>query len=188
MASRSGFFPRHKDAVGALRATLMQRPVLFRMVASYVVLVLLVALSLGTASYLLFQKRYNEELERLHRTYVQDVETEARRAVVDTAKTIFMECATEFLVPSNDFLGEEETAEGNHGKLYLTHRRLRELAAKSGRTVDNIHLYYKKADILVSTSFGLKMDASAYVPASGEEWIREITGKPAANRWVRVGT
>jgi len=171
-----------------LRATLLQRPVLFRMVLSCVILVLLVALCLGTASYLLFQKSYNEELERLHRTYVQDVEMEARRAIVETAKIIFMECATEFLVPSNDFLGEEETLEGNHGKLFLTHRRLRELATKNGRTVDNIHLYYKKADLLVSTSFGLKLDASAYVPASGEEWIRELTGKPAENRWVGVGS
>ena len=120
MASKTGQFKSWRE----LRR---RSPVLVRMGYSYAVLVILVAVTLSTFSYLFFQQKYDQELEILHRVLMENMESELQSEVLDVSRGVYMTLAMDVLAPAGSYFSADDAPEGNAEKLYWTFRQLSEV-------------------------------------------------------------
>lgn len=157
--------------------------VFHRLILSYLVVVVAVTLVMGGSSYIFFQGKYDRELESVHAYSVREAAREIESKLVETAAGIYMECATQILRSSTDFLGESETAEGNSYKIYTTYQYLSGLGGRYRDRVSGIHIYYRAADIVVSSASGLRFGPGGAV-AEAQGWRELLSERGLRQTWV----
>jgi two-component system response regulator YesN len=153
-----------------------------RLSASYAVLVVAVAMTLSTGAYLYFQSRYNAELENLHRVLMENIERELQAQVVDQSRSLYME-AIDLLSPGQNYFGPDEQAANNADKLYQTHKQLTELVSRHYPLVDAVHLYYRGAKVLLSTTQGLKYESDDPDHNQGRRWLTDLGDRGESALW-----
>jgi AraC-like DNA-binding protein len=162
----------------------MLRSVLFRLMVSYTGLVFVLAIWTSAASYFFFQKRYNEELERIHLLKVRSIADDFSSKVIDYGKRIYLDTATELLQGTTGaFFGEDDGVAGNHAKLFLTYQSLGTLVGKYGESVESISLYYRKANVYLSFPFGIHFGDDP-TNASYLEPFLEFLGQKTKMLWT----
>jgi hypothetical protein len=162
----------------------MLRSVLFRLMVSYTGLVFVLAIWTSAASNFFFQKRYNEELERIHLLKVRSIADDFSSKVIDYGKRIYLDTATELLQGTTGaFFGEDDGVAGNHAKLFLTYQSLGTLVGKYGESVESISLYYRKANVYLSFPFGIHFGDDP-TNASYLEPFLEFLGQKTKMLWT----
>lgn len=157
-----------------------------RLSASYAVLVVAVAITLSTGAYLYFQSRYDAELENLHRVLMENINRELQAQVVDQSRSLYME-AIDLLSPGQNYFGPEDQAKYNGDKIYQTHKQLTDLVSRHYPVVDAVHLYYRGAKVVLSTTEGLKYETDEPDHNRGRGWMGALRDRGESALWLEGG-
>lgn len=171
-----------KPSSSSLRQ-LLGASVFVRLSASYAALVIAVAVTLSTGAYFFFQSRYDTELENLHRVLLENIRREVEFEIVNQAKDVYMEAAMDLLAPGSTYFTPDDPAEGNAAKLYQTYQELSNLVNRHSPAVAAVHLYYCDAQVFLSSTRGLKYEATE--PGEGRAWLRSLADRRGDSLWVQ---
>jgi two-component system, response regulator YesN len=186
MNARAPSIPRFGRGISAFHARATKRSFFLRLIVSYIGLVSVVSVVLAFAAWFFFQAKYNGELERLHMVSLSTMERELRAEFSDSSKTIYMQCVTQLLSASEGFLGPEDKAAGNSAKINLTYQNLSSLVSRYYETVAAIHLYYREAGLIVSSSSGLLFQNDRPERSQGRDWLRLLAEKGTRGLWTKA--
>lgn len=159
-----------------------------RLVVSYIVLVAIATFVTALSSYLFFQGKFNREIESVHDYIVRRAEREVETKVVEASASVYMECATQMLRSTPDFLGEGEGADGDAYKIYATYEYLRDLAGRYTDRVIGIHIYYRGAGLIVSSASGVHLRNGAAGRDIGSSWVEALESAGAHQAWIQGDT
>ena len=174
--------PRARIQDRASRAKARLHSVLFRLLVSYVALILLVALSVTGVSYLYFQGRYNAELENFHSLYLKNIEKELQRRLADSALGVYLEIESLLSSGEGPLFGPEDGLDRRSGRVYSTYLFLGNLAARNYGVIEAIHLYYVKSGIVVSST-GSSVEGGNAITGLGRSWHGSLAGRGTASAW-----
>ena len=162
--------------------------VFLRLVVSYILLVAIATFVTALSAFLFFQGKFNRELESVHDYIVRRAEREVEAKVIEAQASVYMECATQILRADSDFLGEGVRTDEDAYKIYATHEYLRGLASRFSDRVIGIHIYYRAADLIVSSASGLHINDGAAGQGIGSSWIAALSSAGARQAWIPVGS
>jgi AraC-like DNA-binding protein len=160
-----------------------RRPFFSRLVGSYALIVIITTVISSFSSFLFFQRRYKAELDRIHSSLIKEAEQEIEKSIVDVSGTIYMECATQ-LIKSYSFFGDKDRAGGNYAKLYASWQYLIDLAARNYNRIEAVHIYYRDADLVLSSEFGLQFQGSPPYRARGRNWLAALESSGKGSVWL----
>lgn len=159
-------------------------PVLIRMGTSYGILVVAVAVALSSFSFFFFQHKYDQELESLHRVLLENMEREIKAEVLDVAKNVYMSLSMDVIAPFGSYFSADDQPAGNEEKLFWTHRELSNLVSRHATVVAAIHLYYRGSGIFLSTTQGVKYEASSPENLRGSRWLERLVRENRPSLWL----
>ncbi len=168
-----------------LRARSAFSSVFYRLLGAFVFLVFIVAVVVAASSYMFFRARYSEELRRINLSFMENIEQRLRYDVVNPSTMLFMECAGQLPLPTAGFLDPDDPSDGNSVKIYMTHRYLKEIANRYFDRIEAIHLYFRQAGIVISSSSGLHSRDRSSGESPGEAWYRLVkAGAGTSGVWA----
>ncbi|MGD8401183.1 MAG: AraC family transcriptional regulator [Bacillota bacterium] len=146
-----------------------------KIVFSYGVVVVIVTVILGAVSYLFFTSRYNREIEKVHQKALEQVADTLRFRVIQPVTRSFLDLSSYYSDPSANLLHFDEQLAGNNYKIYQTYDYLKQAVAIHSGLVGAIHIYYKKQNLIISSSLGVgflnRKDRNSYKYL---DWIHSV--------------
>lgn len=143
------------------------RPVLYRLILSYVGLVVLMSATTSMVSFFYFQTKYNKELEAFPQLSLRNTGKELQARVFEFSKSLYMDLSAQLSLSQEGLLDAESPWEGNAVRIATTTTRLKQLVAQNYDRIEDIHLSYTRQNVVVSsTGFHSRVDAPLPAAAS----------------------
>lgn len=166
----------------ATRALSRVHSVFWRLIASYVVLVFLVAAIVTSVAYIYFQGKYNRELVNFHQLYLKNIEKEIENRVVNDSKLLYMEMAALLGGGDGGLISPENRIADWPGRISSTYVALTNMVARRYDAIEAIHLYYVRENLLVSST-GYQAGGASELNGRGGDWLEALVMKNAKSLW-----
>ncbi|AGI39066.2 transcriptional regulator [Thermoclostridium stercorarium subsp. stercorarium DSM 8532] len=158
-----------------------------KMILSYIIIVLFITLVLGGTFYFYFTASYNEAVENVHLKMLEQVKNTLNTKIIETVESNYMILVHEFISNTNDLFGFHDDVSGNHTKILQTYNYLKKIVSNNSTVISNIHIYYKKQKILISSSLGVKyLNETNWPYYMNQDWINEMSGKNTSHIWLET--
>ncbi|TCL68566.1 cache domain-containing protein [Hydrogenispora ethanolica] len=155
-----------------------------KLILSFIIVVMIVTFIVGIFSYLFFSSRFNHEIETVHQKVLEQVAETLKFQIIEPVILCFMDLSTEYDGSSETLFHFNEPVKGNHYQLYQTYNYFQKIVANHPGIISAIHVYYKKQDLIISSSSGV-----SYLTHQGQsykklDWLRAMNHYPDSFRWI----
>lgn len=146
--------------------------VLVRLAFSYIILILLLALTIGASSYYLSTRNYNEEVIKLNNQLLSQYSRNIQESIVISSEETRQKMMLDINLRTDiDILYENRM---DLSKINALFKDLKRLVSSSNSKYDSIHIYSKNNQVILSSTLGLE-----YLP----EDLQSDNASPNV-RWV----
>ncbi|WP_166239603.1 helix-turn-helix transcriptional regulator [Paenibacillus turpanensis] len=137
-----------------MRITKRFNTIFHRLVFSYVILIIVTAIFMGTASYAYFTKHFNQEVEKAHRLMLDHVQGTFQRQVFDQMVKVYVELSANRQNQEHALLFFNHSVKPNHAKIAEAYDYLQYLAAANEGLIHSIDMYYRNNRMTISSTTG----------------------------------
>ncbi|CAM3552779.1 cache domain-containing protein [Marinicrinis lubricantis] len=163
----------------------MRRPfqsVWSKMVSSYIAVVLVIALLLGSIFYLFFSHQYSEEIRINKQMMLKNTVNSIESSVIQRVHQIYLSLALGS--PVNIDL---DTFKGNHSKVLDIQQLLQNQVQNHSDLIQAIHLYDTEDHFMISSVHGLQLYESTPSGAGGTaDWIDAMKETEESSLWMHT--
>lgn len=157
------------------------------MLLSYIVLVIFITIVLGSTFYFYFTSNYNEEVENVHLKMLEQVSTTLNTRIIETVESNYMILANEFISNADYLFRFHDNVSGNQAKILQTYEYLRKIVSNNSTVISNVHVFYKKQQMIISSSLGVKFLSNDNRPYYlNQDWIQEMSGTNNSYLWLET--
>ncbi len=158
--------------------------VFYKLIISYIILVIGITLIIGSAFYFYFTSRFNQEVEKVHQKMLEQASSTLNAKIIEVAVSTYMELVTTMNNTDSLFQFDDKLS-GNHAKISQTNAYLQKIISKTSSIISDIHIFYKKQDILISSSLGIKyLDEEQRQHYKDLDWMQKMNGYNGSNLWL----
>lgn len=158
-----------------------------KLIISYIVLIIIITLILGSTSYFYFTSSFNHEIEKVHKKILEQVSNTLNTRITEVAVNNYMELVTEFISNTDLLFRFEEPLTGNHIKILRTYEYLQKIVAGNSSIISGIHIYYKKQNMIISSSLGIKyLNEEQRQHYKNLDWIQMMEESEKSNLWIKA--
>ncbi|MCI3926980.1 AraC family transcriptional regulator [Paenibacillus sp. TRM 82003] len=116
---------------------------------------------MGTVSYLYFTDSFNEEVEKVHRRMLDNVNNTVREQVFYKVQTQYVNLTSNRKNYEDMLLFFDQPLEGNNAKIHEAHQQLKYIVNASGGLLDSVAIYYRSNRMMISSNDGYQSYAKA---------------------------
>ena len=161
----------------------MQNPfqsVRFRMIISYLTIVLVIALLFGSVLYLFFAHQYRKELQLNKQMLLNSTVNYMESSVIDRVNQIYLSLAL-----SGSVNVDIDTLAGNHSKILDIQQLLNQQVQSHADLVQAIHLYDTENRFMISSVHGLLLyENTPLYGDPGADWIVSMRATTDSSLWM----
>lgn len=151
---------------------------------SYIILVILVALLVGSVSYTYFSSAFNKEIEQTNLVLLGHYQNIINN-VLERTERLSLTLSVKQLQSNDLHYFFDHPIEGNYSKILNINRQLSETVAANFQTIDSVSIYYDPVKMLISSSTGVSfLSERANNVDIMEEWIEQLNARNHKNLWI----
>lgn len=150
--------------------------VYYRMMISYIIIVLFVTVVLGASFYKYFSSNFNTEVEKVNHKMLDYASKTIHNEVIRKAEEIYLRIASGQLKNNDLLYFFDNPIEGNHAKIGHIYEYLKTGVSDSSDIIDSIQIFYKRSDLLISSSNGMVLFGDNYLNINFD-WLDKIKGE-----------
>lgn len=150
---------------------------------SYISIVLVIVLLLCSIFYIYFSENYKEELRNRNRLILENTAQTIESTVLQRAQQVYLDISLNKNV--NVRLFADASFQNNHSKVIDLQELLKSEVISNSDVVQAVHLYYPRQNVMLSSLYGLKMNADqdsgmAYLA----DWIQGMRSNKMSSLWT----
>ncbi|TDQ37192.1 helix-turn-helix domain-containing protein [Aureibacillus halotolerans] len=149
------------------------KSVFYRLVFSFMILMLTATIFMGTASYMYYTRSFNEEIKRVQLQMISYVQTITNEHLIQNPLDLYLQLTMSSSKNNNLLLFLDEPLDGNHAHIQTIFNTLKEKRIGSSPMVDDIQVYYPSNELIISSTKGLKYVGSETASLSDFRWIQD---------------
>lgn len=160
--------------------------VFHRLIASYIILVLITTVIVGIASYVYFSMNFNREVEKVNSKMLDHLQRSMSDNILKKVKKVYVDITMDFSTKnSGHLMFFNDSREGKHADLYNAYSHLKEVVAANSDVIDSIHIYYRDNNMLVSTIAGIKyLDDNNRQDFNSIYWLDRMNSEAGRTLWI----
>lgn len=157
--------------------------VYYRLMISYIIVVLFITVALGISSYKYFSSNFNTEVEKVNHKMLDFSSKTIRNEITRKAEEIYLRIATDQLKNSDLLYFFDNPIEGNHARISHVYDFLKTGVSSASNIVDSIQIFYKKNNLLISSSNGMIVASDNYLNINFD-WLDKIEKENKNTLWI----
>lgn len=163
--------------------------VFYKLVTSYITLVISITLLLGSISYLYFSSTYNEELRVVHHKMLEQVSNTLNNEVFEMLMSTYINITTDFNNKMDVLFLFDDPLQGNHAKIKNTYNYLQNIIVTNSDIISAIHIYYKQHNLIISSSLGIKyLNEKNRETLNAIDWLKMMKSSKKNILWLDTRT
>lgn len=147
--------------------------VFYRLVISYIVLIIFTTIFMGIASYVSFSKNFNEEIEKVNSRMLSYVKKITDENIFRQAERIYVDIT----IPQS---GDQKALSlftrpviGHHALIHEIYQQLKEMVSLNSELIHSIQIYYKENQLMISSMHGVNyLEDESEIEAV--PWLRKV--------------
>ncbi|MBB6634284.1 AraC family transcriptional regulator [Cohnella thailandensis] len=150
---------------------------------SYISIVLVLVLLLCSVFYMYFSRNYKEELRTRNQLILENAAQTIETSVLRRAQQIYLDIALNKTV--NVRLFADSSYRSNHSKTIDLQELLKSEVVSNSDIVQAVHLYYPGQNVLLSSAYGLRLNADREKSKSYlADWIEGMRNNKESSLWT----
>ncbi|MGF9700295.1 helix-turn-helix domain-containing protein [Paenibacillus sp. MABNR03] len=154
----------------------------FRMVLSYLAIVLVIALLFGSILYLFFSNQYSKEIRNAKQLSLKNTVNYIESSVIQKVNQVYLSLALGSSVNI-----DLDRLQGNHGKILDIEQLLKKQVQNYSDLIQAIHLYDTENHFMISSVYGLLLyESSSSSEANMADWIVAMKETEGNSLWMQT--
>ncbi|NUU76051.1 AraC family transcriptional regulator [Paenibacillus xylanilyticus] len=154
----------------------------FRMVLSYLAIVLVIALLFGSILYLFFSNQYSKEIRNAKQLSLKNTVNYIESSVIQKVNQVYLSLALGSSVNI-----DLDRLQGNHGKILDIEQLLKKQVQNYSDLIQAIHLYDTENHFMISSVHGLLLyESSSSSEANMADWIVAMKETEGNSLWMQT--
>lgn len=129
--------------------------VFFKLILSYIALIMITLVFVGVASYVYFSSNFNEQVKKVNHRMLVQLSQIMDDQIVNRTKKLYLQLVTTQVQKDDFVLLFDNAVSGNHIKIQEVYKMLRMAVANNSDILDSISVYYKSNNMVISSRMGM---------------------------------
>lgn len=160
--------------------------ILKKLLLSYAVIIIIVTFTVGFTSYLYFSNIFNGQLENINDKMLEQVDNSIEKDILSVVTQFSMDLSLQYMENTDSLYKFDDDLLGNSSKVYTTYRYLQKLVSNNTNTIDAVHIYFKKSNLIISSSFGIAYLNEENNILKNVDWIDVMKNNEKTNAWLQA--
>ncbi|MGZ9585555.1 helix-turn-helix domain-containing protein [Paenibacillus marinisediminis] len=156
--------------------------VYYKLILSYIALILITLIFVGVTSYLYFTSNFNEQVQKVNHRMLAQIRQIMEDKVVNHADKLYLQLVASQEYKDNFVLLFNNTVSGKHMKIQDIYEMLQMIVTSNSDILDSISVYYKVNNMVISSRTGMTiMDNNRTLHT---DWIETIERSQRKDIWL----
>lgn len=162
------------------------RTVFFRLILSYIILILITLAIVGGTSYYYFSTNFNEQVEKVNNRILTHLSQSIEDDIINIVERNYLTLVTgDAQNTSPAMFLFDNTLEGNHSMVNAIHQQLKALTAANAAVVASVGVYYKTNNILITSDTGITYLGQEQESRLNLDWMDRIQTS-SGTQWIET--
>lgn len=162
----------------------MFNTVFYRLIFSYLVLIVLLTILMVGTSYIYVTYNFNNEVEKMNARMLNYIKNNIDVNVFDRTQRIYVDTVVTFTKNEDLQVLFDQPIEGNHAQIYQVYNVLRDIANAHTELIESLEIYFKHNHIVISSLNGYQRLEEGEERSSYFDWSSMMHTDMKAYYWM----